>query len=175
MKRSWTLCKCCAVCHTYCCCLDYPAMNGGMTDEWLVEKNLKGSGCDLIRLLPWYLPRELRRTMENLSQDCSMVLKFKLSVLQIPSKRFTSIPVCLVNISFWLKWLFPSMLVLNGFVQPADLWCRRRSIVGLEYWRFLEYALQRLCIVGGGVQLCTLGMVATDWPIVPASDDYDDG
>jgi hypothetical protein len=29
--------------------------------------------------------------------------------------------------------------------------------------------------VGGGVQLCPLGMAATDWPIVPAPGDYDDG
>jgi hypothetical protein len=27
----------------------------------------------------------------------------------------------------------------------------------------------------GGVQLGPLGMVATDWPIVPAPGDYDDG
>jgi hypothetical protein len=29
--------------------------------------------------------------------------------------------------------------------------------------------------VGGGVQLGPLGTSATDWPIVPASCDYDDG
>jgi hypothetical protein len=29
--------------------------------------------------------------------------------------------------------------------------------------------------VGGGVQLGTLGTSATDWPIVPAPGDYDDG
>jgi hypothetical protein len=29
--------------------------------------------------------------------------------------------------------------------------------------------------VGGGVQLGPLGTAATDWPIVPALDDYDDG
>jgi hypothetical protein len=28
---------------------------------------------------------------------------------------------------------------------------------------------------GGGVQLGPLGMSATDWPIVPAPADYDDG
>jgi hypothetical protein len=28
---------------------------------------------------------------------------------------------------------------------------------------------------GGGVQLGPLGTAATDWPIVPASGDYDDG
>jgi hypothetical protein len=32
-----------------------------------------------------------------------------------------------------------------------------------------------LDIVGGGVQLGALGTVATDWPIVPAPGDYDDG
>jgi hypothetical protein len=30
-------------------------------------------------------------------------------------------------------------------------------------------------IVGGGVQLGPLGTAATDWPIVPAPGDYDDG
>jgi hypothetical protein len=30
-------------------------------------------------------------------------------------------------------------------------------------------------IVGGGVQLCPLGTAATNRPIVPAPDDYDDG
>jgi hypothetical protein len=30
-------------------------------------------------------------------------------------------------------------------------------------------------IVGGGVQLGPLVTAATDWPIVPASGDYDDG
>jgi hypothetical protein len=30
-------------------------------------------------------------------------------------------------------------------------------------------------LVGGGVQLGPLGTVATDWPIVPAPGDYDDG
>jgi hypothetical protein len=29
--------------------------------------------------------------------------------------------------------------------------------------------------VGGGVQLGPLGTAATDWPIVPAPGDYDDG
>jgi hypothetical protein len=29
--------------------------------------------------------------------------------------------------------------------------------------------------VGGGVQLGLLGTAATDWPIVPAPSDYDDG
>jgi hypothetical protein len=29
--------------------------------------------------------------------------------------------------------------------------------------------------VGGGVQLGPLGTAATDWPIVPAPNDYDDG
>jgi hypothetical protein len=29
--------------------------------------------------------------------------------------------------------------------------------------------------VGGGVQLGSLGTAATDWPIVPAPGDYDDG
>jgi hypothetical protein len=29
--------------------------------------------------------------------------------------------------------------------------------------------------VGGGVQLGPLGTEATDWPIVPAPGDYDDG
>jgi hypothetical protein len=29
--------------------------------------------------------------------------------------------------------------------------------------------------VGGGVQLDPLGTAATDWPIVPAPGDYDDG
>jgi hypothetical protein len=32
-----------------------------------------------------------------------------------------------------------------------------------------------ICLVGGGVQLGPLGTVATDWPIVPAQGDYDDG
>jgi hypothetical protein len=30
-------------------------------------------------------------------------------------------------------------------------------------------------LVGGGVQLGPLGTVPTDWPIVPAPGDYDDG
>jgi hypothetical protein len=30
-------------------------------------------------------------------------------------------------------------------------------------------------LVGGGVQLGPLGTAATDWPIVPAPGDYDDG
>jgi hypothetical protein len=30
-------------------------------------------------------------------------------------------------------------------------------------------------IVGSGVQLCPLGTAATNWPIVPAPGDYDDG
>jgi hypothetical protein len=30
-------------------------------------------------------------------------------------------------------------------------------------------------IVGGGVQLGPLGTAATNWPIVPAPGDYDDG
>jgi hypothetical protein len=30
-------------------------------------------------------------------------------------------------------------------------------------------------LVGGGVQLGPLGTAATDWPIVPAMGDYDDG
>jgi hypothetical protein len=30
-------------------------------------------------------------------------------------------------------------------------------------------------IVGGGVQLGSLGTAATDWHIVPAPGDYDDG
>jgi hypothetical protein len=30
-------------------------------------------------------------------------------------------------------------------------------------------------LVGGGVQLGPLGTAATDWPIVPASGDYNDG
>jgi hypothetical protein len=30
-------------------------------------------------------------------------------------------------------------------------------------------------LVGGGVQLGPLGTAATDWPIVPATGDYDDG
>jgi hypothetical protein len=30
-------------------------------------------------------------------------------------------------------------------------------------------------LVGGAVQLGPLGMAATDWPIVPAPGDYDDG
>jgi hypothetical protein len=29
--------------------------------------------------------------------------------------------------------------------------------------------------VGGGVQLCPLGIAATNRPIVPAMGDYDDG
>jgi hypothetical protein len=32
-----------------------------------------------------------------------------------------------------------------------------------------------ICLLGGGVQLGSLGTVATDWPIVPALGDYDDG
>jgi hypothetical protein len=30
-------------------------------------------------------------------------------------------------------------------------------------------------IMGGGVQLGPLGMAATDWPVVPAPGDHDDG
>jgi hypothetical protein len=30
-------------------------------------------------------------------------------------------------------------------------------------------------LVGGGVQLGPLGTTATDWPILPAPGDYDDG
>jgi hypothetical protein len=32
-----------------------------------------------------------------------------------------------------------------------------------------------ICIVGGGVQMGPLGKSATEWPIVPAPGDYDDG
>jgi hypothetical protein len=32
-----------------------------------------------------------------------------------------------------------------------------------------------LRLVGGGVELGPLGTAATDWPIVPAPGDYDDG
>jgi hypothetical protein len=32
-----------------------------------------------------------------------------------------------------------------------------------------------ISLVGGGVQLGPLGSAATDWPIVPAPGDYDDG
>jgi hypothetical protein len=32
-----------------------------------------------------------------------------------------------------------------------------------------------ICIVGGGVQMGPLGSSATEWPIVPAPGDYDDG
>jgi hypothetical protein len=45
-----------------------------------------------------------------------------------------------------------------------------------------EYRVKRcfICfflipLVGGGVQLGPLGTAATDWPIVPAPGDYDDG
>jgi hypothetical protein len=32
-----------------------------------------------------------------------------------------------------------------------------------------------ICLVGGAVQVGLLGMAATDWPIVSAPVDYDDG
>jgi hypothetical protein len=37
------------------------------------------------------------------------------------------------------------------------------------------FRLVVICLVAGGVQLGPLGMAATDWPIVPAPGDYDDG
>jgi hypothetical protein len=40
---------------------------------------------------------------------------------------------------------------------------------------FCQITLITFCLVGGGVQLCPLGMAATDWPIVPALGDYEDG
>jgi hypothetical protein len=33
----------------------------------------------------------------------------------------------------------------------------------------------KIRIVRGGVQLDALGISATDWPVVPAPGDYDDG
>jgi hypothetical protein len=37
------------------------------------------------------------------------------------------------------------------------------------------YLFLLIRIVGGGVQLCPLGTSATEWPIVSAPGDYDDG
>jgi hypothetical protein len=37
------------------------------------------------------------------------------------------------------------------------------------------YSFFFISLSGGGVQLGPLGTAATDWPIVPAPGDYDDG
>jgi hypothetical protein len=49
----------------------------------------------------------------------------------------------------------------------------RGSIPGRCKRYFFFFFFNR--IVGGGVQLGPLGTAATDWPIVPAPGDYDDG
>jgi hypothetical protein len=40
---------------------------------------------------------------------------------------------------------------------------------------FTEINFFLIRLLGGGVQLGPLGTAATDWPIVPAPGDYDDG
>jgi hypothetical protein len=55
--------------------------------------------------------------------------------------------------------------------QPAHKWrwgCQPYAPAALFLFFFIR-------IVGGGVQLGPLGMAATDWPIVPAPGDYDNG
>jgi hypothetical protein len=42
-------------------------------------------------------------------------------------------------------------------------------------WCFFICRFFLIRLVRGGVQLGPLGMAATDWPIVPAPGDYDDG
>jgi hypothetical protein len=44
------------------------------------------------------------------------------------------------------------------------------KLINMNQFLFLFF-----CLVGGGVQLGSLGTAATDWPIVPARGDYDDG
>jgi hypothetical protein len=44
----------------------------------------------------------------------------------------------------------------------------------METWSQNETA-KVIRLVGGGVHLGPLGTDATDWPIVPAPGDYDDG
>jgi hypothetical protein len=39
----------------------------------------------------------------------------------------------------------------------------------------IHYLFFSIRLVGGGVQLGPLSTAATDWPLVPAPDNYDDG
>jgi hypothetical protein len=54
------------------------------------------------------------------------------------------------------------------------------TVINLHQYAFLifntknNFFLIRM-VGGGGVQLGPLGMLATNWPIVPAPGDYDDG
>jgi hypothetical protein len=62
------------------------------------------------------------------------------------------------------------ILYCNNFIINVVL---LRAFMLISSFYFLNFFIIRL--VGGGVQLGPLGTEATDWPIVPAPGDYDDG
>jgi hypothetical protein len=57
--------------------------------------------------------------------------------------------------------------------------CRLRSILNLDFLTALSYHhnifFSLICLVKCGAQLGSLGTSATEWPIVPAPGDCDDG
>jgi hypothetical protein len=83
-----------------------------------------------------------------------------------------------INYSMYLNSLFLLNLrllkELNNFIG-YNFSTYKLKIIRLILIKMLFEVLPRIHIVGGGVQLGPLGTSATDWPIVLASGDYDDG
>jgi hypothetical protein len=75
-----------------------------------------------------------------------------------------------------LKCMFANALsCIERHYLQRDILHRRPNFEYYMYYRLHATLNFLIGIVGGGVQLAPLGTAATNWPIVPASGDCDDG
>jgi hypothetical protein len=64
------------------------------------------------------------------------------------------------------------LAVEYDFLNRSSFSCVIYNFIVIAMFEQLFFLIR---LVGGGVQLGSLGKAATDWPIVPAPGDYDDG